>query len=885
MPPFGFGRNINVAKMPGWFLLGAALVLLLAPLYGVDAAAYVRGGGGGGVPLPQGDPELIILRKYLIHPFDAVWFDWRMSTDAAGNDVIAGTFNFTGDIYVAVGFSSVKLMQGPIVVCTVNNNVANCDDFVGAIGSADILRAPIQRTSTTSFLGDGNSTAFCIQFSTVIRYVNNASIPAPEPNSQLINIPQGGKYATIEAQGNLTDWAFDVNSTQRSIFAIGTWPNTNPLMPKAHFAGNNIAFSVVWFTGDVQILASNTYRYALGVTGFCVLVGCLIGYFARAGKSLSQTVRKLLSALGIFTFLMCWGLYVALRYYDYKIEKTPKATMRCFGDGAAFLLSAMALPMSKRILFQDHLSVSYERAIRYHTLLGILLLICTGVHGVGMFYFYGFDGVFRWRQKDEYSRLPGPIAFTFIILTVIPALFRHFYYNAWRMAHMSYILVYIFAVLHYPELSIGLAPGAVIHIVGWITGNILVLADRVENLEACFIVDEASGLIQVDISKADYCTPGQWYFIRFPDISAFEQHPFSVAKLQTLKVTAECEKIERRHRMRERAKRREDAEEDPRLKEEWVIKDDEDLDSREIEDDGMDYFLYEMDSHPTLRFFIKISKNPSSWTGRLAQFLRDHNTTTAGEGPPPCPLTSYRLVGPFGCLQHRVVDYSCCVYVAGGIGLTPFLSMLHATVTNDLMITGPMGFKRAIVFVWVVPSLAMADVFAGDLALMLQTIEKSFPWCFARFTTYITNSADPAAFDMMTGVAGSPGRSGGGGAKDQEMLPRGASTGGKRPDTVPSYVHSLKPVKWNQRPNWKELMEELFGLMAAKADDHSGEHEVRDEADAVRAKCNIPKSMHRRVVLYTSGPGSLHGDAGSAASSAASKYKFRFDHDPFEFRL
>jgi len=117
-------------------------------------------------------------------------------------------------------------------------------------------------------------------------------------------------------------------------------------------------------------------------------------------------------------------------------------------------------------------------------------------------------------------------------------------------------------------------------------------------------------------------------------------------------------------------------------------------------------------------FFIKVNHKSHTWTSQLAALASKDKQQAA---------LAISLDGPFGVFSITPSQYSTVLFIAGGIGITPFL-----TAMQSLMLT-PSEVSR-IKLVWVIRDLGLLDIFASRLT----AISTSNPVLDFQFTLYVS---------------------------------------------------------------------------------------------------------------------------------------------------
>jgi hypothetical protein len=448
-------------------LRSAALLLQLVALSAVlvtVAEGAVASAGSAAKALPARKKDEV-LPDFVARPFDEVLFSWGFRYDAATKtEYLIGQFNFTVDEWVGIGFQSPKRMNGPIMICWIaaNRTDVNCNDYEGNNYDPPQPRSDGRDLTDPVQAGVADSGA-----ANYIRFETIAGTNVKPPLDSNSTMPD-------YSEANFT--LLHNTGFTRVIFGKGGWYDafSGRVSRKQHDTDSSIALSIDWRSGKKEKLDSNLHRivfYELAGIALAVIVVSLIEKHPALPRSPIRRIVYMVLCVAIYLALL--AQYIYFRYLDYKANVVGKAQMRCFGDGAVFCLGTMALPVSKKLFFSNFFLCSHERAIKYHAAVGCLLVVMVLVHGIGMYYFYEWEGVSRWKTKDEQSRLPGLLTAITIFFVVIPAFLRHFFWRTFRLLHYTYILVFFGAMLHYPYAGVALAPGAVLHLAAFATRRFL----------------------------------------------------------------------------------------------------------------------------------------------------------------------------------------------------------------------------------------------------------------------------------------------------------------------------------------------------------------------------------------------------------------------------
>lgn len=623
------------------------------------------------VSIPENNEE--ILPPFVAKPFDQTYFSWSITQlddyptgSGQSGDFLIGTFNFTQDLYVAIGINSPKKMRGPIILCKARggrntSGVGFCVDYEGPEDPDYAINlAAAQRTIVVSSQIIDNK--YSLVFAKLIR-------------------PRATNVSIIEWDGS-----------SRVIFAMGKWIDGAP-EPKQHDAEDMSALLIDFNAGSVEKFKSTLHRTVIYVGIGCLGAVVIVSKIVRSMQlKISHMQRRIISVILCIGFVVLTVMYMFANYRDYKITVTRKATQRSLGDGAAWTLSCLLFPVGRRILFSDLLTVSHERAIKYHMGLALLTLVLVAAHGIAMWIVYGTEWVTRWRDKDEVSKLPGIFAFVLMILIIVFALLRNrvISFNVFRLTHYIYIPLLFFACCHYPKLAIGVAPGGALLLLSFLYKRLVNPLDENETIEN-LIYDSDAQIVILDVLKADFIVPGQYYYIGIPEISAMEMHPFSVARA-TIRDRTRVLRFVIRNTGAPRAAKS----------------------GGNVLDDGSGGGG---------------EKPRKTWTSQLFAMAK--------EGRMP---KSYRLDGPYGVPQVNPIIYENICMVAGGTGISPQNCMLQALALGLGPVIGNIDDKRNIALFWVVRDRSTFLLMYKDLETFGQRL-RQMPDKRVTLRVFITFSA------------------------------------------------------------------------------------------------------------------------------------------------
>nr|CCA27171.1 transmembrane protein putative [Albugo laibachii Nc14] len=322
-------------------------------------------------------------------------------------------------------------------------------------------------------------------------------------------------------------------------------------------------------------------------------------------------------------------------------------TLLITGQLAVFLVMFMLLPVARIPLWNFVFGTSFERMIKFHRWLGIMLLPIIIIHlvkAIGR-----LDDIFSTEKYGEVVPLYGFIAFcalaTMSLLASEPirrSLYKLFYFSHRVLG----IVALVFMILHCPKfIGVALVVPLVLYVVGLLLRWYSCLSNK---YRASVAAHEPSGTTAIMLETcpktaklASGMNPGSYFWVLIPAVSPVEWHPFSAI----------------------------------------VVSD-----------------------ATTIGFCIKAQTNTGAYTSKLRRLAQKNEESL-----------SIRLCGPYGNPTVNVNEYKTIILAAGGVGITPLLSLINQT----LHLNGSSGgdktsHARDIILVWSVRNtqdLLMVDAF------------------------------------------------------------------------------------------------------------------------------------------------------------------------------
>lgn len=345
-------------------------------------------------------------------------------------------------------------------------------------------------------------------------------------------------------------------------------------------------------------------------------------------------------------------------------ESEAQVVARVLGHMTTLVMSVLAMPAARFSLWESALGVPFERAIKYHRMLGGLAWCLVTAHMLVWMGKWARQGLL-WNNVitidnlridpftshwDNFTVLVAETAWLILTVSVITAaLCRRANYEAFYYLHQyAGILFFVVGVWH--------AWGFWYYGAG---GMILWLVDRLARLwrgtrdTRLLSLEHAGGVTRVVLSGDSFTHyAGQYVFLCIPAIDEWQWHPFTISSPPT-------------------ASRR----------------------TLHIKDMG-----------------------ESTWTGQLARLATFTSAAVAAGASPASVLPRICVDAPYG-LPRDYTRKRSLLLVAGGIGITPmhsiFADLYERACQPDVY--GSLGPIRHVRLVWVVRFPSEANAFAETI--------------------------------------------------------------------------------------------------------------------------------------------------------------------------
>ena len=337
-----------------------------------------------------------------------------------------------------------------------------------------------------------------------------------------------------------------VSSATSYINTAGTVPTVLSSFPAAvAVAAPVIAVVLVLLTACLARKSSPVERVcARRPCGGCCLGGGWLGEMPWTPVAYPAALAVLVASVAVLWSVTAEHWFLA-EMYSFG-EGFP--VYRAAGYALATSIGLQLLPVTRRSPLLWITTISFERALWFHRLLGVLTVALTLVHGVGMLVEFsrtplGFSYAVSWISTTAVNPLAGLIAGVFLLIMGFAALpwIRRNYWTVFRALHFLWPLVILFSALHtigsatpvLPLFALGLillAIDLVLHI-----GDVVLRPSKLLASE-CTVLDGA-GITRLVFSKGTSSLwpfvfrPGQFMWVWAPRLSLFP-HPFSISRPQ-----------------------------------------------------------------------------------------------------------------------------------------------------------------------------------------------------------------------------------------------------------------------------------------------------------------------------------------------------------------
>eukprot|EP00760_Papus_ankaliazontas_P008625 PhM_4_TR1389/c0_g1_i1/m.12760 len=551
----------------------------------------------------------------------------------------------------------------------------------GGMRDADVMMAYHKKSPTTgiakTYLKD-------------MKVKTNYAVPSIDAQQDLTFVhveasqPQGFiiRFSRPLRTGDADDFSIE-DATQTIIWAHGPFIESSET-PQKHTGQGVTTLNLVnrtVITIPRATMAAWPFLFTAGVVVIVVLCAVLVnllppgvlnwGMWVAPGGYLSELILGWLTTMVIgelVLFLVFLGLVafwgaVAKNFYDTNGVEDP-ALVAC-GFTTAFVICFLLLPVCRNNLFSVVFRTSYHNLMKWHTIFAYMVLLLGTIHGAGMM---ANRSTLAFEWSGNTPGLAGFLSWLCLVVFMLSNAFARRFYQLWYFLHIvTFLLFFILVHLHVPSLVYGTLFSIILYVID------MCLRARDRSLrrghirsyqlitpDTIGIEVEVGAPLHTGVASNVHSRPGEFVMLRL--VGSGEAHPFS-------------------------------------------------LSSRSIA--RADY---------TANTFTLHIKATSSLARSTHRQRRTFTSKLVGDAAGlALKGRSVTVEGPYGGIRLQLRHYRTLLVVAGGIGITPVMSLLDH-LTGDPMFTVGTSLQH-VTIVWAVKTLDQFLV-AADLlhhALTLAT--------------------------------------------------------------------------------------------------------------------------------------------------------------------
>ena len=450
----------------------------------------------------------------------------------------------------------------------------------------------------------------------------------------------------------------DVTQGQRAVFASGNLDGTS--FPVQHKQTSDFMMCATCGTlSSVPSLTLVPWIVAIVIIAVPFIVALFWNRFYPL-LYLRKIWQKRISLLSpIVVIAVCSIIFLALFSASYASRSATAPVARAFGQLACFYFALIIIPAVRVTQLGRLIGVPFDRIVWLHPLLAMALISATTIHLILIYQTKGSASLAV--MGPIRVNFAGFVAWILMLVMLVFATVRHASwfpggYDIFRYTHVIFIAVVIFAVVHNVILIAMMIPGLLL----WIGDRYLRYRyDNSSNAQVELLhYDSSSKVITATIRVSWETPPGpcQYAFISCEELG-YISHPFTIAQYSSL------------------------TPEEMMATAAAVVQQQQPPNATGI--GGL------------VTLYIKSSPNAkSTWTGRLRALIENKETHN---------ITKLSVSAPVGELSVSVDDVEFALLIAGGIGITPMLSLLQHIVKSGR----PRSKTQRVHVIWVVKEASL----------------------------------------------------------------------------------------------------------------------------------------------------------------------------------
>ena len=306
-------------------------------------------------------------------------------------------------------------------------------------------------------------------------------------------------------------------------------------------------------------------------------------------------------------------------------------------------LVILTIPVTKTNILTYTINLPFERAIKFHRILGYITFISILIHLIYVLNVYKkIDILFSTIPIGERKvvSIYGTIAFISCLLIMITSIniVRRKSFQLFIHTHKLFIIVYTAVILHCPIFYFLLIP-ILFYLFSVFKKIYAILFNKHELIN---IIAEQNIICLTFKNSLTNIKGGNYIFLCVPIISFIEWHPFSISEIN--------------------------------------------------------------DKNNTYSIHIKVN---GDWTKKLYDYIIKNKDTK---------LKVY-IEGLYGNLEINPIDYKTCIFLAGGIGITPMITS-SIDIAKKCITSNDKNICKNIILVWTFKNYSDIENFSNQLIIL-----------------------------------------------------------------------------------------------------------------------------------------------------------------------